>query len=213
LAARLFRTVALERQSSPEQLDSLLQVTSPKGWAALAATGALLLCALLWGFVGRMPIQVSGQGVLVYPGNGGGAAEAPQALQVVMYVPAGAGGGIRTGMPAQISPRGIEPARYGVLRGTVTRVAEAPSSRAEVMEVLQNEALVAALLEDGAPLEVRLELATDPQSPSGYAWSSSAGPDIVLQSGMVCSISVTIAEQRPIDRVVPLPRRSAGTPG
>ena len=38
----IFRKVALERLSSPEQLDQLMQVTSPKGWLALAGLGALL---------------------------------------------------------------------------------------------------------------------------------------------------------------------------
>ena len=33
----IFRKVALERLSSPEQLDQLLQVTDPKGWMALGA--------------------------------------------------------------------------------------------------------------------------------------------------------------------------------
>ncbi len=38
--AVIFRKVALERLSSPEQLDQLLQVTDPKGWLALGALGA-----------------------------------------------------------------------------------------------------------------------------------------------------------------------------
>ena len=38
----LFRPRALERLSSPERLDALMQVTSPKGWLALYTIAGLL---------------------------------------------------------------------------------------------------------------------------------------------------------------------------
>jgi multidrug resistance efflux pump len=65
----VFRQVALERLSSPEQLDQLMQVTTPKGWLALLAVGGLLLAALVWSIFGSLPTQVPGQGILL--GGGG----------------------------------------------------------------------------------------------------------------------------------------------
>jgi len=65
----IFRQVALERLSSPEQLDQLMQVTNPTGWAALLAVGLLLLAAILWGIFGTIPVKVVGQGVLLAPGG------------------------------------------------------------------------------------------------------------------------------------------------
>lgn len=63
----LFRQQALEHSSSPEQLDQLMQVVSPKKWLPLAALGTLVAAGLSWSIVGRIPITVTGQGVLVYP--------------------------------------------------------------------------------------------------------------------------------------------------
>ena len=40
---KLFRKVALERLSSPEQLDQMMTVTSLRGWIALAAAIFLIL--------------------------------------------------------------------------------------------------------------------------------------------------------------------------
>ncbi len=60
----IFRKVALERLSSPEQLDQLLQVTDPKGWMALGALGAILLSALAWGVWGSIPTESTGEGIL-----------------------------------------------------------------------------------------------------------------------------------------------------
>ena len=58
----IFRKVALERLSSPEQLDQLMQVTSPRGWLALGAFGALLLTALGWSVLGSIPTDATGEG-------------------------------------------------------------------------------------------------------------------------------------------------------
>jgi HlyD family secretion protein len=65
----IFRKVALERLSSPEQLDQLMQVTTPKGWLALTALGALLLTALAWGVFGSIPTEATGEGILLRRGG------------------------------------------------------------------------------------------------------------------------------------------------
>ncbi|MGH7998945.1 MAG: NHLP bacteriocin system secretion protein [Brasilonema sp.] len=63
----LFRKKALEHSSSPERLDQLMQVVSPMKWLPLAVLGSLVVVGLTWSVVGRIPITVTGQGVLVYP--------------------------------------------------------------------------------------------------------------------------------------------------
>lgn len=63
----LFRQESLERLSSPERLDQLMQVVNPKGWIPLATLGFLGLTALTWSIFGRIPVTVQGAGVLVYP--------------------------------------------------------------------------------------------------------------------------------------------------
>lgn len=64
----IFRTAALEKLSSPEQLDSLMQVTSPAGWMALTVSGVLLFLVVLWSIFGSIPNKVSGQGILIRGG-------------------------------------------------------------------------------------------------------------------------------------------------
>jgi HlyD family secretion protein len=65
----IFRSVALERLSSPEQLDQLMQVTTPRGWLMLVGVGALLATALVWGVLGSVPERINGQGILVRSGG------------------------------------------------------------------------------------------------------------------------------------------------
>jgi len=128
-----------------------------------------------------------------------------------MYFPVGSGEKIRRGMEAQIAPLVAERSEYGFLRGLVTHVAEYPSSRQGMMRMLQNETLVQAVAQDGAMIEVLADLIPDPSTASGYAWSSSKGPDLKLQTGTICSVSVTVSRQRPIDLVIPrLSKRVSG---
>jgi HlyD family secretion protein len=79
LSKRLFRESALERLSSPEQLDQQLQVTSPKGWIALTAIWVLLVGVIAWSILGAVHTREEGHGIIV---TGGG-------LQVVVAEGAG----------------------------------------------------------------------------------------------------------------------------
>jgi HlyD family secretion protein len=63
----LFRKESLERLSSPERLDQLMQVVSPKSWLPLFALGSLVGAGIVWSIYGRIPITVEGRGVLIYP--------------------------------------------------------------------------------------------------------------------------------------------------
>ena len=65
----VFRKVSLDRPASPEQLDQLMHVTDPKGWAALLGLGAVLLTAIVWGIAGSVPEKVTGTGILVKSGG------------------------------------------------------------------------------------------------------------------------------------------------
>lgn len=60
---QIFRKKALERLRSPEQLDQLLSVTSPRMWLALVTLWLLIAVALVWGFLGRVSTKVYGTGI------------------------------------------------------------------------------------------------------------------------------------------------------
>lgn len=61
----IFRQAALERLSSPEQLDQLMQVTTPRAWLALLALLGLIITVVAWSFNDTIPTQVLGQGILL----------------------------------------------------------------------------------------------------------------------------------------------------
>jgi multidrug efflux pump subunit AcrA (membrane-fusion protein) len=66
---RLFRKAALERMSSPDRLDELMQVVPIKGWLAAIALIGLSIAAIFWSFTGRLQMMVNGSGILIRGGR------------------------------------------------------------------------------------------------------------------------------------------------
>ncbi|MDJ0618441.1 MAG: NHLP bacteriocin system secretion protein [Calothrix sp. MO_192.B10] len=65
--SNIFRQESVERLSSPEQLDQLMQVVSRRNWLPLATLGGLVAIALIWSIFGKIPINVNSKGVLIRP--------------------------------------------------------------------------------------------------------------------------------------------------
>lgn len=61
----IFRQAALDRLSSPEQLDRLMHVTHPREWVALSGLCLVLAFAMAWSVFGRLPTTISGTGILL----------------------------------------------------------------------------------------------------------------------------------------------------
>ncbi|MEB3280588.1 MAG: NHLP bacteriocin system secretion protein [Lyngbya sp.] len=64
---KLFTQEALDRLSSSDRLDQMMQVVSPRAWLPLSTIGFLLMVAGVWSVVGRIPLNVTGQGVFIRP--------------------------------------------------------------------------------------------------------------------------------------------------
>ncbi len=65
MAAGFFRKAALEKLSTPEKLDQLIKVTSPKGWIALVTVFIALTTGIVWSFFGNIKTKLNVTGVLL----------------------------------------------------------------------------------------------------------------------------------------------------
>lgn len=74
----VYRKVSLDRLSSPEQLDMLVQVTDVRGWLGLSAVGILLAMVIGWGIWGKIPSQISMPAIVL---NSDGPEEVKAAVQ------------------------------------------------------------------------------------------------------------------------------------
>jgi hypothetical protein len=193
----MFRKAALDRLSSPEELDQLMHVTRPRGWLARLGLGVILAAGFVWSLVAVIPTTVSGQGVLT-----GGTAADPT-LHAVVFVSLEDGRRIQPGMPVKVDLAAVRRERFGLARGTVRQVAQVPADQRTMERILGNDAYAQVLAAAGTLITVEVDLLPDPATVSGYAWSSRDGPPIPLKSGMICTGLITISEQSPISLIIP----------
>ena len=64
-----FRKSALEHFSSINKLGQPINTITTKSWILLFSIGLVILAIILWGFLGKIPTYVTGQGILVEEGG------------------------------------------------------------------------------------------------------------------------------------------------
>jgi HlyD family secretion protein len=75
---KIFRAAALERLSSPDQLDHLVEVARPADWVAVLVICLGLGAVIGWSVIGKIPTRVAGEGILI--GDGGRVIDAVSAV-------------------------------------------------------------------------------------------------------------------------------------
>lgn len=131
-------------------------------------------------------------------------------LQVVAFVPPTDGKDVHRDMEVQVSPSTARREEFGFLTGRVSYVSEFPSTPDGMMRVLGNATLVQAMAGGGAPFAAYIDLERDPATVSGYRWSSFKGNPLPVNSGTLCTVSITVRERRPIELVIPTVRQALG---
>jgi HlyD family secretion protein len=117
---------------------------------------------------------------------------------------------VKTNMDVQIATSTVKREEYGVMLGKVKSVADFPSSTEGMMRIFHNQQLVQALAAGAAPIAIQADLIPSANTASGYKWSSPRGPDTKIESGTLCTATITVRQQRPISLVIPVLRESLG---
>jgi multidrug resistance efflux pump len=112
------------------------------------------------------------------------------------FVPQDQVGNVAEGQPTDILP-GIAQS-YGAFKGRVAEIDPVPVAREELEALLSDDDAVDAVLANGRPVLVRIELERA-QTPSGLAWHTGEGPPFRLQAGTPVSIEISQGDERPID--------------
>lgn len=131
-------------------------------------------------------------------------------LEANIYITPLDGKKVELNMDVQISPSTVKPEEFGFMIGKVRSVSRFPSSADAAMNTLKNEALVKALFQDNSPISVRADLTPSAATTSGYKWSSPKGPEVKIESGTICSATITVKKDRPIGLIIPILRKAIG---
>ncbi len=133
-----------------------------------------------------------------------------EALQCLLFIPAGEGKKVKPGMAAQLAPSVAKREEYGFLKGTVVSVSGLPATDAAAESILHNSRLVEQLFARGNPIIATVELIPDETTTSGFAWSTSQGPPTDITSGTLAEGQIVVLRQRPITLVLPFLRQLFG---
>lgn len=132
-------------------------------------------------------------------------------LQALLYLSGADGKRLREGMAVEISPSTVRREEYGALRGVVRSVSAFPATQEAMLAHLGNPDLVAAFLKTiDSPIQVEADVLPSARTPSGYQWTSRRGPPAGVQPGTLCTASITVREQAPIQLVLPLIQERLG---
>ncbi|KAA9107919.1 HlyD family efflux transporter periplasmic adaptor subunit [Microbacterium rhizomatis] len=131
MSSPLYRPAAVQNLASPEQLDTVVRVTRPRGWIALSAVGLVLVTFVVWCFVGTVRTTVPAAGMVLTP-YGTFSAVATEAGQITeIFVSAGdhvtAGAPVATVHTADAGDISV----LATANGTVTELLAYPNDRVD----------------------------------------------------------------------------------
>ncbi len=114
---------------------------------------------------------------------------------------------IVAGMRARSALDSVKRERYGNLVGRVQAVTPFPVSAEGVINTIGNSEVARALVADERHIEVLTELQVDRATPSGYAWTSSRGPESRITVGTTANVEVEVESRAPISFLLPFLRQ------
>lgn len=129
--------------------------------------------------------------------------ETDKKITSILYIPSKDGKKIKKGMEALVSPSTVQPQEFGFIKGKITYVSDFPITQQGMLTSVKNDQLAKGLLAMGPLFEVHVDFENDPNSFSGFSWTSAKGPDVKIKEGTSCMGKITIKEERPVTLVVP----------
>ena len=120
-------------------------------------------------------------------------------LKCLMYIPMDKIHSISKGMSVNIYPDFADKNTYGNLVGTIADVSTYPASDNYLLDELGSPELAEGLTGGAACFELTISLLTSTETPTGYYWTTSNGPDIEIGDLNMCTADIILNTLRPVD--------------
>jgi len=208
MASSLFGKKSLEKLSSPKELQEQLVILSFKYWVALATLGVLFFCAILWGFLGKVPILSIGKAIVFDANKIEGTKNAQESPYIFGVMPFSTGEQIREGMKVKVALASIDVKKYGYLLGVVDEVFPYfLSFEQSPLHQLSSKELIAFLFPPQQPfVMIKIRPTPNPHTFTGYEWSTKQGPPFPIIEGSVGTVAVILEEAKPLSFFLPVLR-------
>jgi len=188
---KLFRKTALDKISSPEQLNEYMKVAGPGVWAILAGLAITFAAFLTWGLTGSIPETVEITGTTVkFEGDD------YSYMFVYSYLPVEYNKLLVEGMQVRVSPNYAPREKYGYIYGEIIHESDSAVD-IEQLKISMSTDFHLLDIPDGNVIEVIIMLETT--SDGRLHWSTFLGDSVDVISGSTCHVSVITNERRPIE--------------
>ncbi|MEU0005149.1 HlyD family efflux transporter periplasmic adaptor subunit [Streptomyces sp. NPDC006314] len=195
VAGQVTAVLAKQGQQLPANAP-VLEVRTPQGTSVVRTVAA-----------GRVTTLAATIGQIVRTGTDVAAVEkvthASDPLYATVYVPAENAAAIPAHASVDLTVSSVPSQKYGVLRGRVKSVDRTAQSAQSIAAFLGDSQLGEQFTRTGRPVAVLVELDESKATKSGYRWSTADGPPYALDSMTLASGSVKLADQRPVDWLLP----------
>ncbi|GGX20093.1 HlyD family efflux transporter periplasmic adaptor subunit [Streptomyces lomondensis] len=190
-------TAVLAKQGRQVAADSpVLKVRTAKGETVVRSLDA-----------GRVSALAATVGQIIQTGANVAAVEkvarAKDPLYATVYVPAENAASIPDDAAVDLTVQSVPTQEYGVLRGHVKSVDRSAQSPQQIAAFLGDSQLGEQFTKKGRPVAVTVRLDKSSATKSGYKWSSADGPPFKLTSMTLATGSIRLADQRPVDWLLP----------
>jgi len=183
----LFRKSALDRISSPEQLNEYMKVAGSGVWAVLGGLAVTFIAFFIWGVMGSIPETTEVTGTALAPEGG--------PLAVYCYLQIDEARQLDAGMNVRVSPDYAPREQYGYIYGTVKSIGRSPVTAEDVQNTLGGDYRF-VFIPAGNVIEVIVELEV---KDGALRWSAPAGEAIDVTVGSTCFLTVITSERKPYE--------------
>jgi len=185
---KIFRKSALDRISSPEQLNEYMKVAGPGVWCIMAGLAVTFAAFIVWGLLGSIPETVDISGTTLVRDSG--------QMVVYSFLPIDETRALSEGMSVRVSPDYAPREQYGYIIGTIKSISRSPST-ADMIHTQFGSDADFLTLPPGNLIEVVIGFETT--SDGSPRWSRTRGASVDVLAGSTCLMTVITEERRPID--------------
>ncbi|MGO4741526.1 NHLP bacteriocin system secretion protein [Bosea sp. 2KB_26] len=111
-------------------------------------------------------------------------------LVAAVLVPAQDGKKVRPGMRVLVDPTSVRRDVFGAIEATVIKVSDVAASPEQLRHMLRNDSLVQKLTAEGPPFLVTVDMNRSALTQTGFAWTTSNGPDTRITSGTLLQAEI-----------------------
>lgn len=181
----------LEKLTSHEEFQERVVVVSFKYWIAVGVIGFLVLCTTIWSIFGRIAVSVQGEAVFW----------SDHAIYGI--VPFEGGALIREQMPVHLAVSSADVKKYGYLQGVVQIVYPYLQPVPDALQEIPLQVLQDYIVPTQPYILIAITPDLDPETPTGYKWTTKKGAPFPIEKGTLASISVIMDQKRPISYLIP----------